>query len=135
MADYLEKLKNIAGKVKEAAETSGVLEVYEQGLERTRQYGSMAKLSFEMNSEKEELKKVYQEIGRLCYEDKKSAPEGLYAPLFAQIEKLSQSIEQKKREMEDIKESVIGAQKDIEVEIDDFDRIVSETEKDGAGQD
>ena len=134
MADYLEKLKNIAGKVKEAAETSGVLEVYEQGLERTKQYGSMAKLSYEMNSEREELKKVYQEIGRLYYEDNKDAPEGLYAPLFAQVEKLSESIERKKCEREDIKENVIGTQKDIEVEIDELDRIVSETEKDGAGQ-
>ena len=134
MADYLEKLKNIAGKVKEAAENSGVLEVYEQGLERTKQYGSMAKLSYEMNSEREELKKVYQEIGRLYYEDNKDAPEGLYAPLFAQVEKLSKSIERKKCEREDIKENVIGTQKDIEVEIDELDRIVSETEKDGAGQ-
>ena len=135
MEEYLEKLKNIAGKVKEAAETSGVLEVYEQGLERTRQYGTMAKRSFEMNGEREELKRVFQEIGRLCYEDNKDAPEGLYVPLFAQVEKLSRSIELKKSEMEEIKESVIGAQKDIEVEIDDFDKIVSETEKDGAGQD
>ncbi len=135
MADYLEKLKNIAGKVKEAAETSGVLEVYEQGLERTRQYGSMAKLSFEMNSEKEELKKVYQEIGRLCYEDNKAAPEGLYVPLFAQVEKISKSMELKKSEIEDIKANAVGGQKDIEVEIDDFEKIVSETAKAGAGKD
>lgn len=134
MEEYLEKLKNIAGKVKEAAESSGVLEVYEQGLERTKQYGTMAKLSFEMNGEREELKRVFQEIGRLCYEDNKDKPEGLYVPLFAQVEKLSRSIEQKKCEMEDIKENVLTPQKDIEVEIDDFDKIVSETEKDGAGQ-
>ena len=135
MADYLEKLKDIAGKVREAAENSGVLEVYEQGLERTKNYGNMAKLGFEINGEREELKKVYEEIGRLYYEDNKAAPEGLFVPLFAQVEKISRSIELKKCEMEERKASAIGTEQDLEVEFDDFEKIVSETEKDGTGKD
>ena len=129
------KIKNIAGKVKEAAENSGVLEVYEQGLERTKQYGSMAKLSFEMNSEREELKKVYQEIGRLCYEENKDAPEGFYAPLFSQVEALTGGIEAKRSDIEAIKAELDSSSKgDIDVEISEFENVVNSTESDGIGK-
>ena len=69
MSDYMDlingTLKNIAEKVKDAAEATGVREVYEQGIERTKSYGTIARLTVGINSDTEELKRVYQEIGRL----------------------------------------------------------------------
>ena len=138
MADYMElltgTLKNLAGKVKDAADTVGVSEVYAKGLERTKSYGAIAKLTLAVNSDTEELKRVYQEIGRLCYEDNKAAPEGFYAPLFAQVEALSSSIQTKRDEIDDIKAGLDSAAKnDIDVEIGEFEDIVNSTENDGTG--
>ena len=95
--DAVDKVKAAAedtvGKVKEAAEGSTVKEVYEQGASRVKSYGRIAKLNLEMNGDYEELKRVYTEIGKLCYDQFKDAPEGFFAPLFAQVEEISTRIE------------------------------------------
>ena len=139
MADYKEllggTLKNLAGKVRDAADSVGVGEIYAKGIERTKNYGSMAKLTLSINSDTEELKRVYQEIGRLCYDENKDAPGGFYAPLFAQVEALNASIEAKRRDIEAIKGELDAAsQNDIEVEISDFEDVVNSTESDGTGK-
>ena len=147
MADYMElltgTLKNLAGKVKDAADTVGVSEVYAKGIERTKNYGTMAKLSIAINSDTEELKRVYQEIGRLYYEDTKGAPEGFYASLFAQVEALNAGIAEKRRDIDAIKSELDSvSQNDIEVEISElsntadaeFENVVNSTESDGTGK-
>lgn len=140
MADYKEMLtgaiKNIAGIVKDAAEATGVKEVYEQGIERTKSYGTIAKLTVEINNDEEELKKVYQEIGRLYYEDHKDDPEGFYASLFSQVDALTASVNEKREEIETLKSSIEASGKsDIDVEIGEFDDVVDSTEADGTGKD
>ena len=140
MADYKEMLtgaiKNIAGIVKDAAEATGVKEVYEQGIERTKSYGAIAKLTVEINNDEEELKKVYQEIGRLYYEDHKDDPEGFYASLFSQVDALTASVNEKREEIETLKSSIEASGKsDIDVEIGEFDDVVDSTEADGTGKD
>ena len=140
MADYKEMLtgaiKNIAGIVKDAAEATGVKEVYEQGIERTKSYGAIAKLTVEINNDEEELNRVYREIGRLYYEDHKDDPEGFYASLFSQVDALTGAINEKNEEIEDLKENVgFSAKASIEVEIGNFDDVVDSTEADGTGKD
>ena len=139
MADYREllggTLKNLAEKVRDVAENTGVSEVYAKGLERTKSYGSMAKLTLSVNSDTEELKRVYQEIGRLCYEENRAAPDGFYAPLFAQVDALSESINAKRREIDEIKAGLDpSSESDIEVEISEFEDVVNSTESDGTGK-
>lgn len=120
--DAVDKVKAAAedtvGKVKEAAEGSTVKEVYDQGANRVKSYGRIAKLSLEMNGDYEELKRVYTEIGKLCYDQFKDAPEGFFAPLFAQVEEISARIERSEAEIEAMKaEAGCQEEPDISVEI------------------
>ena len=140
MADYKDifsdTLGKLAGKVKEAAGTSGVLDVYAQGANRAKAFGQIAKLSLELNGEHEELDRIYTEIGRLYYEQAKDAPEGFFAPLFAQAETSAAKLRSIENEIAALKEAVFEekAEKDIEVEIGAFDDIVSADEKAVTGE-
>ena len=106
-------------KVKEAAEGSTVKEVYEQGASRVKSYGRLAKLSLQVNGEYEELRRVYTEIGKLCYEQHKDSPEEFFAPLFAQVEEISGRIGSIEAEVEALKAETLGSagEEDIEVEV------------------
>ena len=141
--------EDTVGKVKEAAEGSTVKEVYEQGASRVKSYGRIAKLTLEMNGDYEELKRVYTEIGKLCYDQFKDAPEGFFAPLFAQVEEISARIERSEAEIEAMKaETGCQEEPDISVEIvadsvedaaeefkaaaEEFQNVVDATESEGS---
>ena len=141
--------EDTVGKVKEAAEGSTVKEVCEQGASRVKSYGRIAKLSLEMNGDYEELKRVYTEIGKLCYDQFKDAPEGFFAPLFAQVEEISARIERSEAEIEAMKaEAGCQEEPDISVEIvadsvedaaeefkaaaEEFQNVVDATESEGS---
>lgn len=145
MADYKDiisgTINSIVGKVKEVAESGAVRDIYENGASRAKSYGRIAKLALELNGENEELKRVYTEIGRLYYEQAKDAPEGFFAPLFAQAEEICGRITAKEDEIHSLKADVAAAagcdEADIDVEIgefDDFDNIVDATEDDGKNE-
>ena len=145
MADYKDiiagTINSIVGKVKEVAESGAVRDIYENGASRAKSYGRIAKLALELNGENEELKRVYTEIGRLYYEQAKDAPEGFFAPLFAQAEEICGRIAAKDDEINSLKADVAAAtgcdEADIDVEIgefDDFDNIVDATEDDGKNE-
>jgi hypothetical protein len=136
MADYKDILSGtlgkLAGKAKEAADASGVLDVYAQGTNRAKAFGQMAKLTLELNGEHEELKRIYTEIGRLYFEQARENPDGFFAPLFEQAERVTGRIREKRAKIDELHETY-GAPKqdDIDVEIGDFDDVVSATEADG----
>ena len=145
MADYKDiisgTINSIVGKVKEVAESGAVRDIYENGASRAKSYGRIAKLALELNGENEELKRVYTEIGRLYYEQAKDAPEGFFAPLFAQAEEICGRIAAKEDEINSLTADVAAAtgcdEADIDVEIgefDDFDNIVDATEDDGKNE-
>lgn len=136
MADYKDILSGtfgkLAGKAKEAASASGVLDVYAQGTNRAKALGQIAKLSLELNGEHEELKRIYTEIGRLYFEQAREAPEGFFVPLFEQAERVSRNIREKRARIDTLHETYgTPEQSDIDVEIGDFDDVVSATEADG----
>lgn len=147
------KVKEAAGdtvnKVKEAAEGSTVKEVYEQGASRVKSYSRIAKLSLQVNGEYEELRRVYTEIGKLCYEQHRDAPEEFFAPLFSQVEAINLRIESMENEIEALKaETVKNSDGDIVVEVvadtvdeaaeefneaaQEFQSVVDSTESDGS---
>lgn len=145
MADYKDiisgTINSIVGKVKEVAESGTVRDIYENGANRAKSYGRIAKLALELNGENEELKRVYTEIGRLYYEQAKDAPEGFFAPLFAQAEEICGRIAAKEDKINSLKADIAAAtgcdEADIDVEIgefDDFDNIVDATEDDGKNE-
>ena len=145
--DAVDKVKAAAedtvGKVKEAAEGSTVKEVYDQGANRVKSYGRIAKLSLEMNGDYEELKRVYTEIGKLCYDQFRDAPEGFFAPLFAQVEEISARIERSEAEIEAMKaeadisveivaDSVEDAAEEYKAAAEEFQSVVDATETEGS---
>ena len=136
MADYKDILSGtfgrLADKVKETASSTGVLDVYAQGANRAKAFGQLTKLTLELNGEHEELQRIYTEIGRLYYEQAKDAPEGFFVPLFEQANRVSDSIRAKRAKIDELKEHYgVSEQSDIDVEIGDFDDVVSATEADG----
>ena len=88
MADYKELFGSLVNKAKDVMESTGVTEVYQKGASRTKAYSRIARLTLDTNSQAEELRKVYTEIGRLYFEQARENPEGVFAPLFAQAGKL-----------------------------------------------
>ena len=140
MADYKEILGSLVNKAKDAMEQSGVGSVYQRGADRAKVYSRIARLTLSMNGQTDELRKVYTEIGKLYYQQAKDAPEGFFAPLFAQAGKLLEELKAKEQELEELKASLSAEkeEKDIEVEITeevpDFDAVVDATENDGKGE-
>ena len=141
MADYKDiisgTINSVVKKVKDVAENTNVRGMAQNGANRAKAYGRIAKLSFELNGDNEELKRVYTEIGRLCYEQTKDAPEGFFAPLFAQAAEITARIAAKEEEISELKAAGTSAGKDdqdIDVEIGEFEDIVSATEDEGAGK-
>ena len=63
------------------------------------------------------------------------APEGSFAPLFAQADEILQRISLREAEVKGLKEDlgVDQSAHDIEVDIADFEQIVDATGSDGAG--
>ncbi|MBQ8216479.1 MAG: hypothetical protein IJZ91_00810 [Oscillospiraceae bacterium] len=138
MADYKDMitgtLKNIVGKVREVADSNTVRDIYEQGAGKAKTYGQIAKLSLEINGDREELKRVFAEIGQLYYEQAKDAPEGFFRALFAQAEQIKANISAKEEEISYLKNEVAPAAADIDVEIAEFEDVVEDTAADGAGE-
>ena len=87
--------------------------------------GRMAKLAMEIASEKEALKKTYQEIGRLYYETAKDAPDGFFIQLFEEVRLGEQSIAEKEQELNGLKTGFQKAERDISVE---FEEVVNKAE-------
>lgn len=139
MADYKDiiagTIKNLAGKVKDVAESGTVRGIYEQGVERAKAYGTIAKLTLEVNGDAEELKRVYTEIGKLYFEQNRENPEGFFTSLFSQVEEINARIHEKEDTINELK-ARLEADKaaDIDVEIGDFEDIVDSTEADGSGK-
>lgn len=139
MADYKDiiagTIKNLAGKVKDVAESGTVRGIYEQGAERAKAYGTIAKLTLEVNGDAEELKRVYTEIGKLYFEQNRENPEGFFTSLFSQVEEINARIHEKEDTINELK-ARLEADKaaDIDVEIGDFEDIVDSTEANGSGK-
>ena len=136
MADYKELLGSLVNKAKGVMDSTGVTEVYQKGASRTRAYSRIARLTLDLNGQADELRKVYTEIGKLCFEQERENPQGVFAPLFAQAEKILGDLKSKEEELASLKEG-LKEEKDIEVEIteeiQDFDQVVNATENEGKG--
>ena len=147
MADYKDiitgTLNHLISKAKDAADTvsktvsesGSVKDIYEQGASKAKAYGRIARLSLEITGNNEELKKVYAEIGKLCYEQNKANPGDFYASLFAQAEEIMEDIEAKQGAIQALKaDAEAEDERDIDVEIEQFEDVVDATASDGAAE-
>ncbi len=131
LGDFLKKAKEVGAQAVETVDRNGtVREAYARGTERTKIYAKIAKQTLELNREKEELRKVYTEIGRLYFEQLGGEASGFFAPLCAQAGGTAEKIRGLEDEIRALRESVMpeDAGKDIEVEIGAFDDVVSADE-------
>ena len=61
---------------------------------------------------------MYTEIGKLCYDRHKDAPEELFAPLFSQVEEIGSRIKSMEDEIEAVKAEVSGAGDDGDITVE-----------------
>ena len=131
MANYKELItgtfNKVVGKVKEVADNTNVREIYEQGTDKVKAYGRIAKLNLEINGHNDALKRLYTEIGKQYYEQAKENPEGFFASLFAQVDDLKEEVAEKEAEIAALKEGGSPADPDIAVEVVDFEEVVDNT--------
>lgn len=144
-------INSIVGKVKDVAESTDVKEtvkgIYEQGASKAKSYSQIAKLSVELVGDKDELKKLYTEIGRLYFEETQE-PDDFFAPLFEQTREVYQRIKDKEEIIEALKAADIECEcccdedgectcgedcccdeaEGIEVEVCEFEEVVEATE-------
>ncbi len=137
LSELVKKAKEVGAQAVETVDKKGtVREAYARGTERTKTYAKIAKLTLELNSESDELRRIYTEIGKLYYEQAKGSAAGFFAPLFAQAAETTEKIGSIESEIRALRDSVApeGAEKDIEVEIGAFDDIVSADEDAARGE-
>ncbi len=121
--------RKIAGAVTESFSEGGVVRtVYQDGLNRTRRFAQLAKMTADLRREKEELDRVFLEIGHLCYEQAKDAPEGFFAPLFAQVQEIRETLKRKECEIEALQKEIgnvpESAARDVDSSITAFESVV-----------
>ena len=107
MADYKDiisgTINSIVGKVKEVAESGAVRDIYENGANRAKSYGRIAKLALELNGENEELKRVYTEIGRLYYENYRDTADAFLADLCQQVTDANAHVAELEAQMDELR--------------------------------
>ena len=106
MADYKEIVNEVIDRAGTIAEETGVKEVYANGLSRAKSYAKIAKLTVGVNRDNEELGRVFTEIGKLFYEQSGGKGEGFYSSLFAKVEELRESIAEKEKEIDSVKDEI-----------------------------
>ena len=130
MANYKELItgtfNKVVGKVKEVADNTNVRELCEQGTDKVKAYGRIAKLNIEIAGHNDALKRLYTEIGKQYYEQAKENPEGFFAALFAQVDDLKEEVAEKEAEIAALKEGC-PEDADIAVEVIDFEDVVDGT--------
>ena len=143
MSDYIDTIagtiKSLARKAKavgaqavETVDKNGTVRgVYAKGTERARAYSRIAKLTVEASRESGELERVYSEIGKLYFEQQRGKAEGFFAPLFAQAESCISRMAELRAESDALRAEYMPSpedERDIEVEIEQFDSVVSADE-------
>ncbi|MCM1149167.1 MAG: hypothetical protein NC319_03630 [Butyricicoccus sp.] len=94
----------------------------------------IARLTVEIASEKENMKKAYMEIGKLYYDTHKDDPEGFFIQLCDEVALAQKNIADKEAEIDELKlaEESEGTEIEIDIDIsvdgDDFEKVVEEEE-------
>ena len=133
MADYRDMLKSLAAKAKDAADSSGGTGVYARGAGRAKAFGQITKLTLDSNRDLEELSRADAESGELYFERAREKPEGTFAPLLEQANRLSGAIRERRQEIDALKAQHLDpAQSQADQGFADFDAIVSQAEHEAA---
>lgn len=113
MADYKSILKgtinSVSKKAKDYIENGSLRDAYDKGSTAARCYADIAKLTLQINGELEDQKKIFIEIGRLCYSENRDHPSDAYAELFDELKASDDKIEAMRTELEAAKAAVASS--------------------------
>ena len=123
MKDFNEIKNAVLSSIGKAADAGKG--IANKAADKAKSGARIAKLSVEIASEKENLKKAYIEIGKLYYDTHKDDPEGFFIQLCDEVGLAQKSIAEKEAEIEELKSSEYDGDVDIEVE---FEKVVEEDE-------
>lgn len=98
-------------------------DIADKASDKARDVSRIAKLTFEIGSEKDVIKKAYSEIGKLYYDTYKENPEGFFIQLCDEVTLAMENIAAKEAEIATLKESSSIDDDSITVE---FEEIVDE---------
>ena len=120
---------SIADKTKDLAEKAAdkTKDLAEKAADKTKAMSRIAKLTMDINGEKDAIKKAYTEIGKLYYETHKDDPDGFFVQLCDEISLAKDSIAAKEAEIAELKASISTGDDDGAIEVD-FEEVVSEAE-------
>jgi len=126
MTDFNEIKDKVLASLGKAADSAK--DLTEKAADSVKAGGRIAKLSMEISSEKDSMKKTYLEIGKLYYETHSTDPEGFFIQLCEEISIAKESIAEKEVEIEAIKASKKNDDDDDDIEVE-FEEIVEEFEE------
>jgi len=122
MFDF-DNLKNkVLDSLNKAAE--GTKDLAATATDKAKDVSRIAKLTLEINSEKEVIRKAYSEIGKLYYESHKDEPEGFFVQLCDEVTLALENIASKEAEIVELKGGSAG---DDGVTVE-FENVVSAEE-------
>lgn len=122
MKDFNEIKNKLLSSIGKAADAGK--DLAEKAADKAKAGTRIAKLSVEIATEKENMKKAYIEIGKLYYDTHKDDPEGFFIQLCDEVALAQKNIADKEAEIEELKADAENTA-DVEVE---FEEVVAEEE-------
>lgn len=121
MFDFNNFKSKVMDSINKAADTTK--DLADKAADKAKDVSRVAKLTLEINSEKDVIRKAYSEIGKLYYETHKDSPEGFFIQLCDEVTLAQENIAAKESEISDLKTSSSDDDDDsITVE---FEEVVS----------
>ena len=96
----------------------------EKTADKAKDASRIAKLTLEINSEKDVIKKAYAEIGKLYYETHKDDPEGFFIQLCDEVTLAQENIAAKEAEIAELKAG--SADDDDDSIVVEFEEIIED---------
>ena len=119
MIDFNNLKNKVIVSISKAADTTK--DLADKATDKAKDVSRIAKLSLEINSEKDVIRKAYSEIGRLYYETHKDDPESIFIQLCDEVTLANENIASKEAEIKK------RADDDGSITVE-FEHVVSEDE-------
>ena len=101
MFDFNNIKNKVMDSLNKAADTTK--DFADKATDKAKDVSRIAKLTFEISSEKEVIRKAYSEIGRLYYETHKDDPESMFIQLCDEVSLAQENIAAKEAEISELK--------------------------------
>lgn len=117
-----DKVLATLGKASESAK-----DVAGKGLDKAKDVSKIAKLSLDVSTEKDNMKKAYLEIGRLYYDTHKDDPEGFFIQLCDEVTLAQENIAKLETEIAALKNGLTAVTQEEDITVE-FEEVPAEEE-------